>query len=325
MIKMLLMIVLLGSALALAGDTSASEECMSCHGNKGKLHYVDGTLYSASVHGKLPCYACHLDIRLFPHGRTAPVKCFICHFTGSMGATKVKDFKESIHGKALAGENPQAPNCQTCHGSHAILPAKDERATTSRRNVPRLCAGCHIQEYREYMQSVHGREFLDKGNQGAAICIDCHMEHHLIRGVGEPSWKLNLINECGGCHGEQLNTYRKTFHGKVTQLGYATVAKCSDCHGAHKILPAGEKDSMISESRIAGTCAKCHPGATASFATFYAHPEESDRAKYPLLFYVYFFMTSLLIGVFTFFFIHTFLWAYRALKVRLSGGNGGQE
>jgi hypothetical protein len=36
-------------------------------------------------------------------------------------------------------------------------------------------------------------------------------------------------------------------------------------------------------------------------------------------------MTSLLIGVFTFFFIHTSLWAYRALKVRMRGEDGGDE
>lgn len=317
--KMLLTIVVLAVTLIAAEDVSAREDCLTCHGRAGVARFVDESLYGASVHGKLPCNSCHLDVAGFPHRKVAHVKCFICHFTGSMGAPKVKEFKESIHGKALAKGNMGAANCQTCHGSHSILPARDERSMTSRRNVPVLCSGCHGAEYQEYQRSIHGQEFIEKKNQRAAVCVDCHMEHHLIRGVEEPSWKLSLINECGSCHAEQLNTYRKTFHGKVARLGYATVAKCSDCHGSHRILPAGNKDSMIAEGHIVATCGKCHPGATAAFTKFYAHPEESDRKKYPMLFYVYYFMSALLIGVFTFFFIHTFLWAYRALKVRMRG------
>jgi hypothetical protein len=323
--KMLLILMALAAALAMGNDASAAEDCLTCHGRKGAVRFVDEGLYGASVHGKLPCNSCHLAVGGFPHGKVAQVKCFICHFTGNMGAPKVKEFKESIHGKALAKGNMSAPNCQTCHGSHSIFAARDERSMTSRQNVALLCSGCHRAEYQEYQQSIHGQEFLEKRNQGAAVCMDCHMEHHLIRGVDEPAWKLNLINECGGCHAEQLDTYRKTFHGKVARLGYVTVAKCSDCHGSHKILSAKSMDSMISEGHIVATCGKCHPGATAAFTRFYAHPEEGNRKKYPMLFYVYFFMTSLLIGVFTFFFIHTSLWAYRALKVRMRGEDGGDE
>ena len=36
-----------------------------------------------------------------------------------------------------------------------------------------------------------------------------------------------------------------------------------------------------------------------------------------MLFYTFWFMTLLLISTFAFFFIHTFLWAYRSLKERL--------
>ena len=68
----------------------------------------------------------------------------------------------------------------------------------------------------------------------------------------------------------------------------------------------------------------CHPHATEGFTKFYAHPEELDREKYPALFYTYIFMTTLLIGVFTFFFIHTFLWTYRSLKERIKKREGSE-
>jgi hypothetical protein len=40
------------------------------------------------------------------------------------------------------------------------------------------------------------------------------------------------------------------------------------------------------------------------------------------MFYTYLFMTTLLIGVFAFFFTHTFLWAYRSLKERMNKKGG---
>ncbi len=80
---------------------------------------------------------------------------------------------------------------------------------------------------------------------------------------------------------------------------------------------------MLSEQNILATCQKCHPGATRGFTKFYAHAEETNRAKYPVMFYTYLFMTALLIGVFAFFFTHTFLWAYRSLKERMNKKGGG--
>jgi hypothetical protein len=119
-----------------------------------------------------------------------------------------------------------------------------------------------------------------------------------------------------------MSTYRKTFHGKVTQLGYASMAKCSDCHGSHGILPVSDQSSPLSEQNKLSTCRKCHPKATAGFTKFYAHAEESNRAKYPVIYYTFLFMTVLLISTFAFFFIHTFLWAYRSLKERMQKKGG---
>ncbi len=80
--------------------------------------------------------------------------------------------------------------------------------------------------------------------------------------------------------------------------------------------------STLSSKNLVATCAKCHPGATESFTKFYAHAEETNRAKYPVLYYTFVFMTLLLIGVFAFFLTHTFLWAYRALKERIQKKGG---
>lgn len=296
---------------------SGADDCLSCHSREGKSFYVDAARYAESVHGQFPCASCHIDIVRYPHGKVSRVSCIICHFTGNRGAPKVQDFKLSVHGKGLAQGIVSAPNCQTCHGSHNIYPAKDERSETARLKIPTLCARCHGAEYEDYKKSVHGKMLLENGNPGAATCFDCHMEH-LTPNITEEPWKLGLVQRCGRCHAGQMDTYRKTFHGKVTRLGYSTPAKCQDCHGAHDILAINDPASSVSPANIVNTCrgGNCHPRATVSFTKFYTHAEESNRAKYPLLNTVYLFMTILLIGVFSFFFLHTFLWAYRSLRER---------
>ena len=70
--------------------------------------------------------------------------------------------------------------------------------------------------------------------------------------------KLEVIKECGTCHEHSLETYRDTFHGQVTSLGYANVATCDACHGAHQVLPASNPASKGSKENRLKTCQACH-------------------------------------------------------------------
>ena len=187
---------------------------------------------------------------------------------------------------------------------------------TFRKKIPSLCAGCHPAEYQIYSRSIHGLEFIEKGSIWPAVCDDCH-EEHLVPAPKEEKWKLWLISECGSCHRRQLDTYRATYHGKVSELGYGTVAKCSDCHGAHGILPLDNPNSTLAGVNILGTCRKCHPKARGNFTKYYAHPDKHNPKKYPQLYYTNLFMVVLLVGVFCFFIPHTLLWVYRSLKDRI--------
>lgn len=299
------------------------DNCYSCHGQKSPRTYVDRAIFDRSVHGALTCNRCHTTKASYPHGAASKVNCGICHFLSWKGVSTAtaRDYKQSVHGRAAQAGNAAAPDCQTCHGSHAIFPSNDPRSTTRKELIPALCSTCHPVEFEDYRKSIHGKALLEQNNGAAPSCFDCHLEH-LIPKTDDPKWKLALITQCGNCHAEQINTYRKTFHGKVTKLGYATVAKCTDCHGAHTIQPPSNEASLLSARNILATCKKCHPHATTGFTKYYAHAEESNRYKYPVLYYTYLFMTVLLIGVFTFFFTHTFLWAYRSLKERLNKKGG---
>ncbi len=311
-------------SLSFTAAAVAQEDCYSCHGRKGARAYVDKKTIEQSVHGHLACTQCHAGITAYPHRNIMKVSCGSCHFLGREGAPreKAQEYKLSVHGQAMIAGNPEAPNCQSCHGSHAIFRSADQRSETFRQKIPSLCSRCHAGEFEAYSRGIHGREFLEKKNQAVPTCFDCHSEHRIPK-TNEVQWKLALIRQCGNCHAGELSTYNKTYHGKVTRLGYTTIAKCSDCHGAHTILPPSDPASKLSSRNIVTTCRTCHPGATESFTKFYAHAEESNRAKYPVLYYTYIFMTALLISVFAFFFLHTFLWAFRALRERIEK-NGGE-
>lgn len=296
----------------------AQDECTSCHFTKGMKPFVDRSAFEQSVHGFLPCTKCHLGISGYPHQNVIKVNCGICHFLGRDGAPRAQaqDFKQSVHNRITAVGTARVPTCQTCHGTHAMLPSSNPKASTHRRNIPALCSPCHPAEYSAYKKSIHAVALEMNLGIKAPTCFDCHLEH-LIPPAGNDAWKLALIKQCGTCHKEQIDTYRKTYHGKVTRLGYASMAKCSDCHGSHEILAVTDDASPLAPNRILKTCRKCHAHATQGFTKFYAHAEESDRRRYPIMFTTFVFMTLLLIGTFAFFLTHTLLWAYRSLKERM--------
>jgi hypothetical protein len=134
-------------------------------------------------------------------------------------------------------------------------------------------------------------------------------------------WQLEVMAECGTCHAESVRTYRDTFHGQVTNLGFRRVAACADCHGAHQIFKKSDPRSTISEARRVETCGRCHEGANANFVKFDPHADKHDRARSPELYFASKFMTVLLGAVFVFFGIHTALWFSRAVWLRRSLGS----
>ncbi|MCB0296779.1 MAG: cytochrome b/b6 domain-containing protein, partial [Calditrichaeota bacterium] len=91
-------------------------------------------------------------------------------------------------------------------------------------------------------------------------------------------------------------------------------AKCSDCHGAHRILGVNNPNSMVGARNIVATCQKCHEDANARFTGYLTHATHHDRDKFPILYYTYWFMTTLLISVFGFFGVHTLLWLPRSIQ-----------
>lgn len=272
--------------------------CTDCHGAHDILGSKDPK--SRTYHFNLPttCSKCHGNEAVISKSNIA---------AGNVPA----HFHDSIHGKALSKSGlVVAPNCSTCHGNHEIRRASDDKSRVNHQNVPKTCGQCHEGIRNIYETSVHAAA-LREGNPRAAVCTDCHTAHD-TKAVDD-KFKLALVSGCGHCHAESVRTFRDTFHGKVTALGFARAATCADCHGTHGILPKKDPQSTVSDARRLETCRKCHAGASAKFAQYDPHADAHNQKRDPVLFYITQAMKLLLLSVFAFFGLHTILWLGRSL------------
>ncbi len=308
-------------------------DCASCH-------EAAATAYGKSIHAAArakngasdaaTCVDCHTthDIRKAtdPQSRTYPLNlpatCARCHGNADViknDHIQIGDvaamYKDSIHGKAVTNSGLLvAANCTSCHGNHDIRRRDDPESKVFRANIPATCGTCHEGIHTQYAAGVHGTE-IAAGNLKAPVCADCHTAHQIQR-ADATTWQLDVIRECGSCHADKIATYRDTFHGQVTSLGFVRVATCAACHGAHAIYKKSDPRSTVSDAHRLETCRTCHPSATASFAQYDPHADRKDHDRNPALFFTAKAMSGLLIGVFGFFGLHTLAWMPRALLAR---------
>jgi cytochrome b subunit of formate dehydrogenase len=312
--------------------------CAECHG-------PESGQYAASIHGMsrtlggdaaAACGDCHGSHAMLPAKHpdspvfklNLPRTCATCHTNSGLTAEYhmkypqvASQYLDSMHGRALLKMGLiVAPSCNDCHGVHDIKRSVDKTSPIHDSNVAHTCGKCHVGVEPVYQASVHGRA-LAMGHTNAPTCNNCHTAHAIEDPTGTHFRKVTSDERCGECHKDRLERYHETYHGKAIQLGKpseaAEVAACYDCHGHHDVLPGSVPESRLSKTNIVATCARCHPGATASFAQYDPHADHFDRENYPAFYWTFMFMTGLLIGVFTFFGAHTLLWMVRSLWLYL--------
>ncbi len=276
--------------------------CSTCHGKHGVL---------AKTQSQSPTYS-----------RNVPTLCASCHRTGQKAALRykgtqtdiVEHYRESIHGKGLIeGGLTVTAECADCHSPHMELPKSDPRSTVNPKNVPQTCAKCHRGIYDQFRNSIHYQMSL--AGKKTPYCSDCHSAHTIQR-TDVKDFRLHIVDQCGRCHQAITESYFDTYHGKVSKLGYDKTAKCYDCHGAHDIRRVADPKSRLSRDHIVATCAKCHVGSHRRFAGYLTHATHHDPEKYPLLFYTFWGMTSLLLGTLLVSAFHTLAWLPRSLQFR---------
>jgi protein-arginine kinase activator protein McsA len=216
-----------------------NSDCLTCHGQQGLADqaghrlYVNGDKQKASVHGSLPCTACHTDIKGYPHpAHPAAVECSSCH------ADEARDVSASVHAKAA-----QHP-CLACHGDpHAIVPVKDPQSPVYALNIPKTCGSCHSNPemarkfglpnvYSMYMDSIHGFALTRDGLLVAASCTSCHGTHKILSRNNPDSrtYRANIPATCGTCHAGPETAYFAGIHGQLVKAGDLDAPVCSDCH-----------------------------------------------------------------------------------------------
>jgi predicted CXXCH cytochrome family protein len=199
-----------------AFTASFRETCKSCHfANYTKA--LDSVHFAALSSGNsaapfcVDCHGAH-DITKPNEPRTRiSDTCSGCH------SAEAEQYAKSVHGRALAENNPDVPVCTDCHRSHAIA---DARTEAWRLKSPETCGGCHTDKarmekyglstnvYRSYLDDFHGRsaslysEQKKRPQRIVAVCIDCHGVHDIerVNEAGARNLKKNLQAVCAKCH-----------------------------------------------------------------------------------------------------------------------------
>ena len=295
-------------AAARAGGSDMAATCASCNGTHDIRGGRDPQSRTYHLNIAATCAACHGNRDVIAKGHIA---------AGDVASP----FADSIHGRALSRSGLLvAPTCSDCHGPHDIRRKSDPASRVAMANVPATCGKCHEGIARQFGGGIHAT-MLATGRDGAPACQTCHTAHAITR-AENPEWQLTVVSQCGTCHQDKLKTYRDTFHGQVTKLGFRAVATCADCHGNHRILPASNPASPIARANLVQTCGKCHQNASANFVKYDPHADKHNRDRNPVLYFAANMMQTLLFTVFAFFGVHTALWLARGLKERRRGKDG---
>ncbi|MCZ7583204.1 MAG: cytochrome c3 family protein [Deltaproteobacteria bacterium] len=245
-------------------------------GHKQRVRWKDRTLevdkesFAKSVHKDLDCTNCHADIDEVPHKAVlAAVDCGSCHT--EIGAL----YHKSVHGKLVGKGNGKAAGCADCHGAHDILKAKDPNSRIAKKNVADTCGKCHLDDPAIaekssfatgltpailYQSSIHAQA-IQRGNNSAATCNDCHESHSLLP-MSDPAssiFKMNVSKTCGKCHYREASEYDESVHGVALGHGIFDSPSCNDCHGEHGVVATTDPRSSVYRATVSKvTCFSCH-------------------------------------------------------------------
>ncbi len=279
------------------------ENCVLCHkypglgriddSGKKHLYYVNGKDYTRSVHGRIRCKECHVDVDKFPHVDLQPVNCSNeCHVVEPSVERKfshskmISNFQKSVHGKGSEenpGKHPEdLPSCVYCHQNRILTPAFAVQGTMDgvAQEILDRCLGCHEDEKwtsRYYLHLTHRLKQRRSSKKMVELCASCH----------EDTEKMAR-------HGlEATGTYRDTFHWQSIKYNNENAPTCIDCHApvgyfAHEIMPKTDPRSSVHKDNLVQTCSNsygmqdCHPDSTPAFAQGKIHPTGEKASLFDL-------------------------------------------
>ncbi|MGK5090707.1 cytochrome b/b6 domain-containing protein [Deltaproteobacteria bacterium TL4] len=239
---------------------------------------------ATSTHKMFTCMDCHhyVATHLEEHeGEDVPftqtADCYLCHKKEAL------EHRDSIHGISLKEGVNEAAQCWNCHGSHNILPVKDENNSVFRTKLAETCGKCHdnpefVEKFsmsikqpgKMYAQSVHGK-LIEKGKMKLSVaegeekeiatCVLCHGVHDIKNRV-QPNSKISVYNvpqTCGKCHEKVTEEYQRSIHWIRAKKGVREAPVCNDCHSEHSVEAINTLDKKLEMKKIQEeTCLQCH-------------------------------------------------------------------
>ena len=122
--------------------------------------------------------------------------CIQCHTSDSMDSKMqqlVREWRSSWHAKNNV-------SCHDCHGgapedaSMSMSHQRGFNGAPEDKEIPAFCGTCHIAIMENYLQSGHGKTFLNTGE--GPSCLTCHGSHNIQQA------SMDIISEqhCSQCH-----------------------------------------------------------------------------------------------------------------------------
>lgn len=229
--------------------------CQVCHADPNLVKisgettssiYTDPAAFAETAHKDVICTGCHVDF---------------AYKTPHLNAADEEQWRE------IAGNE-----CKTCHqatfaeissGSHT--PATQPGVSTEQVEAERIaegkpaqvpnCADCH---------GSHDIQYLDVERWETSGTVE--VQEAAAEGAAEMHGKGLEI--CGNCHVDYAGAYADYYHGAAYQAGAPDAPACWDCHGAHEMLPASDKDSPVNPAHLVETCGRCHDDVNEEYVEY---------------------------------------------------------
>lgn len=237
---------------------STRQACAKCHAEQAAdaMSGVHQQTLEAGNHNAAFCSDCHYPHYIDPETdlqRTKiPDVCARCH------SEIAETYKKSVHGAALMGENnPDVPNCISCHGNHKIV---DPRTTEFRNTVPLLCASCHT-----------NKDIMEKYGISTNV----------------------MQTYVSDYHGTTVTLFEQTSPNLPTNKPVCT--DCHGVHDIS--VPDNPDTGIALKQNLLPKCQRCHPDANANFPDAWMSHYNASPTKYPLVFFVNLFYWIMIPGV----------------------------
>ncbi len=254
--------------------------CTKCHAQIEVVHrkIIRGELWEKQAHVLPACVDCHQPHKirnLFYARGMANADCLSCHADQHLKAADGRSMFVNI--TEVAGSRHTKVACSQCHSE--VKASHIRPCETITHNVD--CTACHAEIGQQHQQGIHG-QLAAKHDPNAPDCKECHGTHHVLGRTDpqSPSFSLNVPELCGRCHHEGhkaalrytgsehqiIRRYDESIHGKgLLQSGLTVTATCTNCHTAHRQLPASDPGSTVNPRNLPNTCGQCHHGIEEQF------------------------------------------------------------